>query len=301
MSAAPPPVTGVSSVLHSALPAPTFASSFDRLAARGDDEIDVAWGAALIARDAYARLDARALLERFDDLAQPLLGAGLPAMTPEEQAKTVGEHLFVTLGFKGNEADYYDPRNSLLPDVLDRKLGIPITLALVFIEVSRRLGVHARGVSFPGHFLVRVEAPVGTIGASPVFVDPFFGGRLLDRDALERLLKRSTSTKEDLKDEHLAPCTARAMLMRMLVNLKWIYQTRGDLARAHLALDRIVSLSPNQTAAIRERGMLAARLGAVEAARADLARLLEIDPDAADAKSIRARLAELESTRRVLN
>jgi regulator of sirC expression with transglutaminase-like and TPR domain len=242
----------------------------------------------------------RALLARFDDLAAPLAvrsEARLAEMSAEDQAKTIGEHLFARTGFKGNEADYYDPRNSLLPDVLGRKLGIPITLSLVFMEVAKRCGVVARGVSFPGHFLVRVDSA----GAAPVFVDTFFGGRLLDREALERLLKRSTSAKEDLKDEHLAPCTARAMLMRMLINLKWIYQTRGDLARAHLALDRIVSLVPNQTAALRERGMLAARLGAVEAARADLRRLLEIDPNAADAKSIRARLAELDSTRRTLN
>jgi regulator of sirC expression with transglutaminase-like and TPR domain len=300
MSAAPPPATGASAVVHPAPPA-SLPASFEQLAARGDDDIDVAHGAALIARDAYAQLDVRALLARFDDLAAPLLGAGLASMTVDEQATRIAEHLFVSLGFKGNEADYYDPRNSLLPDVLDRKLGIPITLALVFIEVARRLGVSARGVSFPGHFLVRVDPPAGAPFAQPVFVDPFFGGRLLDRDALERLLKRSTSTKEALKEEHLLPCTSRAMLVRMLVNLKWIYQTRGDLARAHLALDRIVSLSPNQTAALRERGLLAARLGAVEAARADLARLLEIDPNAADAKSIRARLAELESTRRVLN
>jgi regulator of sirC expression with transglutaminase-like and TPR domain len=184
-----------------------------------------------------------------------------------------------------------------LPDVLDRKLGIPITLALVYVEVAKRLGIAARGVSFPGHFLVRLE----TGGDAPLFIDPFFGGRILDRDALLRLLRRSTGPNQELKDEHLAPASPRTILMRMLINLKWIYTTRGDLARAHLALDRIVSLSPEAPAALRERGLLAARLGAVEAARADLTRLLEIQPEVSDANVIRARLEELNATKRALN
>jgi regulator of sirC expression with transglutaminase-like and TPR domain len=207
--------------------------------------------------------------------------------------------MYGPLGFRGNEQDYYDPKNSLLPDVLDRRLGIPITLALVYCEIARRVGVRARGVSFPGHFLVRVDPP-GRDDA-PVAVDPFFGGRRLEKYDLQKLLERASPSQELVMAEHLAPASARTMLVRMLINLKWIHATRGDFARALLALDRIICLTPDSVPALRERGMLAARLGAVEAARADLSRLLELVPQAPDANTIRQRLEELRAKASVLN
>jgi regulator of sirC expression with transglutaminase-like and TPR domain len=257
----------------------------------------VATGAALLARDAYAMLDVDRVIARLDEIAAPLLGAGLATLPPQAQADAVSRLVFEQHGFRGNDQDYYDPKNSLLPDILDRKLGIPITLALVYCEVARRAGVNAKGISFPGHFLVRVDPP-GAEG--PVVIDPFYGGRRLDTPALQRLLERS-APKQTLGDEHLTPASPRAILVRMLINLKWIYATRGDFARALLALDRIISLTPDSVAALRERGMLAARLGSVEGARADLSRLLELMPEAPDAGSIRQRLAELRAKTNVLN
>jgi regulator of sirC expression with transglutaminase-like and TPR domain len=274
-------------------------TTFEQLAALPDECIDLAAGAALIARDAYASLDIERLLARFDALAAPLAARDIASLSPEAQADALSEHLFETLGFRGNEADYYDPRNSLLPDVLDRKLGIPITLALVYTEVARRVGVRGRGVSFPGHFLVRVDARERE--DAPVVVDPFFGGRRLDEAGLKRLLARSAPSQTLVASEHLAVAGARTMLVRMLINLKWIHATRGDFARALLALDRIISLQPDSVPALRERGLLAARLGSVEAARADLSRLLELVPQAPDANSIRQRLEELRAKQSVLN
>jgi regulator of sirC expression with transglutaminase-like and TPR domain len=273
-------------------------SSFEQLAALPDECIDVATGAALIARDAYGTLDVERLVTRLDELAAPLAGRDLASLPPEEQADAVSAHLYETHGYRGNEADYYDPKNSLLPDVLDRKLGIPITLALVYCEVAQRVGVRARGVSFPGHFLVRVDARERE--DAPVAVDPFFGGRRLDEGGLKKLLERAAPSQKLVIEEQLAPATARTMLVRMLINLKWIYATRGDFARALLALDRIISLMPDSVPALRERGMLAAKLGANEAARADLSRLLELVPQA-DAASIRQRLEELRAKQSVLN
>jgi regulator of sirC expression with transglutaminase-like and TPR domain len=274
-------------------------ATFEQLAALPDELVDVATGAALIARDAYGTTDVDRLLARFDDLAAPLAGRDLQSLSPEEQADAVSDYLYETLAFKGNEQDYYDPRNSLLPDVLDRKLGIPITLALVYCEVSRRVGVRARGVSFPGHFLVRVDARDRE--DAPVAVNPFFGGRRLDHAGLQRLLQRAAPSQSLSTEEHLAPASARTMLVRMLINLKWVHATRGDFARALLALDRIISLTPDSAPALRERGLLAARLGAVEAARADLSRLLELTPQAPDANNIRERLEELRGKRSVHN
>lgn len=291
LPAAPLVVTG-SGTLHAP---PT---TFEELAALPEDHIDVALGAALIARDAHPGLDVHAVLAQLDDLAAQIKDKGLSQLPALEQAQRLAHHVYEVLGFKGNEGDYYDPKNSLLPDVLRTKLGIPITLALVFVEIARRCGVAARGVGFPGHYLVRIDA-----GGERVVLDPFFGGRVLDHKALEKLLRRATGPNEPLKEEHLVAASPKTTLVRMLINLKWIYTTRGDLARAHLALDRILTLQPDSVAALRERGMLAARLGAVEAARADLKRLLDSHPDLSDAGTLRAKLAELDakSSRASLN
>ncbi|HEX3772488.1 MAG TPA: transglutaminase-like domain-containing protein [Polyangiaceae bacterium] len=278
---------------------PARPATFEQLARLPDEILDVATGAALIARDAYARLDIDRLCARFDQLAAPLVALGLASMPAMEQVRVVSSYLYEQLGFRGNEQDYYDPRNSLLPDVLDRRLGIPITLALVYCEVATRAGVRARGVSFPGHFLVRVDAAGGD--DAPVAVDPFFGGRVLEETDLQKLLERASPAQTFSPAEHLAPATSRAMLVRMLINLKWIYATRGDFARALLALDRIVCLTPDSVPALRERGLIAVRLGAVEAARADLSRLLELVPQAPDASTIRKQLEELHAKAAVLN
>ena len=298
LGSTPPPLPGSFADPSGALPRP---ATFEQLAALPDERIDVAMGAALMARDAYATLDVDRLVARLDEIAAPLVAAGrsLTSLPPEGQADAVSGHLYGQLGFRGNEQDYYDPRSSLLPDVLDRKLGIPITLALVYCEVARRAGVRVRGVSFPGHFLVRVD-PLGREDV-PVLVDPFFGGRRLDEADLQRLLDRATPAQRLPLAEHLAPASPRTMLVRMLINLKWIHATRGDFARALLALDRIICLTPDSVPALRERGMLAARLGADEAARADLSRLLELVPEAPDANSIRQRLEELRAKASVLN
>src|SRR5580704_18993410 len=170
------------------LPAPV---TFEQLAALPDECIDVATGAALIARDTYASLDVDGLILRFDELAAPLRSRGLSALAPEDQADALSSYVCEDLGFRGNEQDYYDPRNTLLPDVLDRRLGIPITLSLVYCEVARRCGVFARGISFPGHFLARIDSRDGQ--DDPVVVDPFFAGRRLDRAALSKLLKRTAN------------------------------------------------------------------------------------------------------------
>jgi regulator of sirC expression with transglutaminase-like and TPR domain len=272
--------------------------SFEELASTPGDDLDVALGAALIARDVYPDLDVTALLARFDVLAEPLAHESLRDLPAVVQAERLAHHLFEVEGLRGNESSYHDPRNSLLPDVLERRLGIPITLSLVYVEVARRLGVPARGVGFPGHFLVRIDPPCGS---PPIVVDPFFRGRLLDDAALDRLLARA-APGQPLRPEHLAPATPRAVLLRMLTNLKLNYLSRGENARALLVLDRMVALAPRSGGLLRERGLVAAKLGAVETACADLARFLELYPDAPDAAVLREQLARLERcARRVCN
>lgn len=253
-----------------------------------DERLDWALGAALIAKDVDATVDVRAVLARLDDLAAPLAAERLGGASPARQAEVVSA-AFRDLGFCGNVDDYYDPKNSLLPDVLERRLGIPISLALVWCELARRAGVRARGVGFPGHVLVRVDAPSG----GPAIVDAFEGGRLVDDAAATALLRRALGDGAELHPTLLAPASARAMLVRMLTNLKAIWATRGDHARAFVALDRILTLAPDAPRMLRERAALALRLGADEIARADLARVIELEPLAPDVPQIAARVEAL--------
>lgn len=258
-----------------------------------------ALGAALVSRDAYPELDVGSLVDSFDELAAPMVDAHLGRLDIVTQAELLCAHVYGALGFRGNAKDYYDPKNSLLPDVLERRVGIPITLAVVLMEIARRAGVVARGVSFPGHFLVRID----DAQRSPdhmVVVDPF-EGRPIGRARIDELLRRALGQKAELSAEHLTPCDTKNLLVRMLTNLKSVYLTRGDLARAHLAVDRVVSLLPLSTAALAERATLALKLGAVESARSDFSRALSLEPSPTRAKELERQLGKLENKRPMLN
>jgi len=263
--------------------------AFDDFALATSDELDLEVGAALVARDAYPEIAIDALLGRLDALALPIAPRDLAGMPTDEAAGIITRYLFDDLGFRGNEDQYGDPRNSYLNDVLDRRLGIPISLALVLLAVTRRVGMVANGISFPGHFLVRIERPRG----GPLVVDPFHGGQRLTLDDLGRLLRRAVGPTAKLQLEHLRPASNRAILVRVLQNLKAAHLARGDTRRALVAAARIVTLSPKEAWAVRDRGVLQAQLGAPLGARADLERYLELAPDAPDAQAIRQLLGRL--------
>jgi regulator of sirC expression with transglutaminase-like and TPR domain len=257
---------------------------FRDYARSSDDSLDLLTGALLIARDAHPALDLREQSARLDALAVPLSGRGLPGLPPTVQARLLSDYLYVVCGFHGAKADYYDPRNSFLNEVLDRKTGIPITLAVVYIEVARRLGVRALGVGFPGHFLVRLGAQPGDPSADrnePTIVDPFHQGRLLDQEALAALLRRA-NVRAPLSSEMLAPARTRHIVARMLMNLRGIYTARGDGARLLLTLDRLIDLLPDLSSELLERAKLYEQLGAPAAALADYQRYLKVEPDGTD-------------------
>ena len=261
-----------------------------------DAELDVALGAALVARDAYDALDVPTLLAELSDLgpAPGSLGEGEHSLRARVEA--VSER-FTSLGFRGNTEDYYDPRNSLLSDVLSRRVGIPITLSIVWCAMAKSAGLLARGIAFPGHFLVRVDATAaGEEAPAPLVIDPFLGGRIVDDGAATALLRRALGDGAELHPSLFTPASPRATLVRLLTNLETTYAKRGDHARAFIAVDRIVTLVPDSARMLRERAALALRIGATEVARADLSRVLELEPEAPDVATIEARLAKLATT-----
>ena len=253
----------------------------------------LARGALEIARIAYPALEPAQYLTKLDELAEGTrarMAGGLPA---EAVARAVGDHLFRTCGFRGNGEDYYDPRNSFLNDVLDRRTGIPISLSVVFIEVTRRLGVTADGVGFPGHFLVRVAGERG-----PVLLDPFFGGRTVgDEELIERLRALPGGRQlNEVPPDAVQVASTPEVLARMLRNLVRVYLDRRDTALALAAVDLLLVLLPDSPDDLRTRGALYESLDCAAAALADFRRYLELAPTAPDADDVRERMTRLART-----
>ena len=220
---------------------------FAHIAARAEPELDLLRAALLLAEPEYPALDVSACLERVDELgalARSRLAAvrsrsnrGAPIGT---QVDLLLQLFYGELGFSGNAEHYYDPRNSFLNEVIERRLGIPITLALVLVEVAQRAGLTAHGVGFPGHFLVRFEVESG----APIFVDPF-SGQILDDDALEELAARATGDTTGLDPRALEPASKANTLIRMLNNLRGIYSAKEEPARLRGILERLEVLAPS--------------------------------------------------------
>jgi regulator of sirC expression with transglutaminase-like and TPR domain len=263
--------------------------NFAAYAAQPDDELDLLEGALLIAADARPGLDRSQIDKELDALAEPLKTRGLAELPVSAQARVIADHLFVGVGFHGNDADYYDPRNSFLDEVITRRTGIPISLSVLYVEVARRAGVSASPVGFPGHFLVRIDDPERRL-----VVDPFHGGGALDEVALAELLRRSGS-KLRYSSDLIAPTPVRQVVARMLMNLRGIYASRGDFSRLLVIIDRLIDLLPNSVEELRERGFLLGRLGAPAAAVEDLKGYVEAFPHADDAAEVKRWIDRLET------
>ncbi len=258
-------------------------------AALADGDVPLLSGALLIALDEYPDLDAAACDAQLDAIADALREKVDAIDAAPMKMQAINRRLFEELGFAGNHAEYYDPPNSYLNEVLRRRLGNPISLAVVQMEVARRLGVALEGVSFPGHFLVSLPVDDGML-----VMDPFNGGRPLSADELRQ--RAQPHFGEPVPDEALlrilVPASPRAILVRMLRNLHALYAERGDWARAVRCADRILRLSPDNAEALRDRGLGYLELGHRAGATRDLGRYLRIQPEADDAETVRDRLME---------
>jgi regulator of sirC expression with transglutaminase-like and TPR domain len=211
------------------------------------------------------------------------------------RVEALNRYLFEEQGFFGNESEYYDPRNSMLHQVLARRKGIPITLSIVYIEVGRRAGLHVEGVGMPGHFIVRVEEEDGE-----VFVDPFYG-KVIDREECRKRLEGIYEGRVDLSEEHLRAVGVRSILVRVLGNLKAVYVQSQLFRRALAAVERILLLNPNDLDERRDRGMLLAQLDRLHEAIAETQSYLNLAPDAPDAEAVAEQLKKMRIRHSMLN
>jgi regulator of sirC expression with transglutaminase-like and TPR domain len=261
-------------------------SQFQRIAALPDARIDLAEGALWIAAEEYPELDVPGQLARLAELASAASQRVRGARTTRERVVQLNAFLFQERGFTGHRQDYYDERNSFLNDVLERRTGIPITLAIVYVSIAERLGLQARGVGFPGHFLVRID------DGEAILIDPF-AGSLVTRAECEARLRAAAGAEVPFDPRLLDATPARQILARVLRNLKQIWLAREDWPRALACAERILVLAPDAPLELRDRGLLFARLECFAAAEADLRRFLALAPGDAGADAVRAQLVEI--------
>lgn len=276
--------------------APTALEYFSSLVA-DDASLSLIEAAAAIAQDEFPDLDTQSVLADIDTMADRLKRRIPADAVPVQRLRWLNRYFFQELGFAGNVNNYYDPRNSYLHTVLSTRRGIPITLAVLYIELATQIGLTARGVSFPGHFLIKLRMHTGKQHGE-VVIDPFTG-HSLSREELDELLgpyKRS----HGLLGEFDAPlglflqaAPPRDVLARMLRNLKEIHRSNEDWARLLAVANRLVILLPHAWEERRDRGLVLAEMGRYAQAVDDLSTYLENRPDADDHAALSARVAEL--------
>jgi len=268
------------------------AQEWRRIARMRDEDVSLAEGALWIAASEYPDLVIDDYLARLHEMAARLRGRLRPDIATADKLLALNHYLFDELGFSGNNEDFYDPRNSFLNEVIERRVGIPITLGVVYIEIGRRIGLGLHGVSFPGHFLVKCALRDGV-----VVLDPYSRGLSLGAEELQQRLRAAGSlgdVDEAILGHLLSAATNKEVLGRMLRNLKIIYVDRGDWLRALSACERVISLLPDDAGEeYRDRGSIYLKLECIRAALGDFGTYLRQRPGADDAESVRAQIAEL--------
>ena len=275
------------------------AERFRQLVRGPDDQINLAEAALLIASEEYADLDIAAYLARLDEMAATLKHRLRADISPADTIIALNRFLFDEHGFSGNAAEYYDPRHSFLNEVLDRKRGIPLTLALVYIEIGRRIGLPVQGIAFPAHFLVKCQLREGTL-----VLDPYAKGISLSFDEIRQRIKSLRNGVEPPRSViagMLAAASNKEILVRMLRNLKGIYSHHQQWLKALAATDRIISVMPELAEEYRDRGMIYLSLECFRAALFDLQAYIKMLPVAEDADTVRRKVVELQAVASRLN
>jgi regulator of sirC expression with transglutaminase-like and TPR domain len=258
---------------------------FSEIASLEEDLFPLDRAALAIPLEDYPTVDIDACLRELDRLAA---SADMLAGNNRDPLNLLGclnEVIFVQEGLRGNTEDYYDPRNSFLNEVLDRKLGIPISLSIIYMEVARRISLPILGVGLPGHFIVKYEGQ-----NRRVLVDPFNQGRFLTEDQCQELLDRVYGGSVTVQPAFLQPMEKKAIISRMLFNLKGIYYQKEDYYRALSIVERILLLNPGIPSEIRDRGLLYMHTSLFAKALADLEHYLEVATAPSDDSFVKGHL-----------
>ena len=271
---------------------------FAQLLGGDDSRIDLARACLMIAQDAYPGLDVDRYLGEIERMAIRLRARMPQANAAEERVVALNQFLFDDLGYWGNTDDYYDPRNSYLNEVIDRKTGTPISLSILYMELGRRIGLPLEGVSFPGHFLVRLRLRGGML-----MLDRIAGGAPQSenelRERLQRVIPegvaRGVAVAELPLEQFLEPASNRQILTRVLRNLKGIYREKDKPERMLEVLNRMLVVAPDASSELRDRGYVYRRLECWRPALKDLSDYVEREPEAPDLDDVRVKLMELSA------
>ena len=247
-----------------------------------DEDIDLTRASLLIARTEYPDLDIESHAARIDELACRASGI-VPGLDSQRTIAALNRVLFEEAGLRGNRDDYYDPRNSFLNDVIDRGLGIPITLSIVYMEVARRIGFSLAGVGMPGHFLLKHFSD----GGHELLIDCFNHGDILSRQDCQSRLDEIYFGEMTLRPEFLHPISRRQILTRMLNNLKTVYLSTRNFRKALPIADLILVIYPRSAEDVKQRALLRYSLALSKLAEEDLEEYLRISPVASDAEEVR--------------
>lgn len=239
-----------------------------------DEQISLARAALYIAQEETPDLDPEEYLAALDLMASELRERLPPDTYPMRVIQTINRYLYQDLGFHGNSEDYYDPRNSFLNQVIDRRTGIPITLSLLYLELAGRIQFPMAGIGMPGHFLIQPR-----FQDSGIYVDAFNQGEVLFQEDCQERLRQIYGPALEFQPEFLDPVSPRAFLMRILTNLKQIYLSRGDIHKGLGVVERMVVLIPSAMTELRDRGILYYQVGRWSEARQDLEEYLDHLPD----------------------
>ncbi len=263
------------------------------------DQFNLAEASLMLAQDVYPRIEISAYLERLDDIAAAIRGRLARDAFAEQKVLALNYYLFNDMRFSGNVEDYYDPRNSYLNEVIERRTGIPITLSILYLEVGRRIGLNLKGVSFPGHFLVKLDVRKGQL-----VLDPFTGGEAQSEAGLRQRLAKvlpSRQAESTSLDPYLEAVTPRDIVARVLRNLKSIYVQSGKLENALAVMQRMLLVVPESAEELRDRGLLYQQMEGFRPALSDLQNYLRRRPEAPDAVEVHGKVVELKQACAKLN
>jgi len=263
---------------------------------RDGESVELAWAAATLANPVYPDLDYQHYSHRLDVYAENARKLAAGADEPEARISAINRLLFEDLGFSGNAVDYYDPRNSFLNEVLERRTGIPISLSVVYMEIANRLELPIYGVGLPGHFVVKYEK-----GRRRFFIDPFHHGRMLNRQGCRRLVRQIHGHEVELNDLHFAAIDKRHIILRMAANLRDVYLSTRQYRTGILFQEVIMRLGEDEAEDLRVRAWILSELGRRAEAIEDLEQYLELRPDSEDAEETREMLLQLKRGQALLN